>query len=200
MKKVSLLQLFWTFFKIGAFTFGGGYAMISLLSEELVKNKKWITDADMLDMIVIAESTPGVIAVNTATGVGFKTRGVIGAIISTLAVVLPSYITISVVYFVITALEGNIWWNSAMKGINACVTVLVVNAFLKMVKQLPRNWFSAIMLIVAFGIATFIPAVNVILLILAGAVIGIVIACISRARHPMVNVDNVEQSSEKEDE
>ena len=87
-----------------------------------------------------------------------------------------------------------------MKGINACVTVLVVNAFLKMVKQLPRNWFSAIMLIVAFGIATFIPAVNVILLILAGAVIGIVIACISRARHPMVNVDNVEQSSEKEGE
>ena len=200
MKKVSLLQLFWTFFKIGAFTFGGGYAMISLLSEELVKNKKGITDADMLDMIVIAESTPGVIAVNTATGVGLKTRGFWGSIIATLAVVLPSYITISVVYFVITALEGNIWWNSALKGINACVTVLVVNAFLKMVKQLPRNWFSAIMLIVAFGIATFIPAVNVILLILAGAVIGIVIACISRARHPMVNVDNVEQSSEKEDE
>lgn len=198
MKKVSLMQLFWTFFKIGAFTFGGGYAMISLLSEELVKNKKWITDADMLDMIVIAESTPGVIAVNTATSVGFKTRGIIGAVISTFAVVLPSYIIISAVYYAIAALEGNIWWNSALKGINACVTVLVVNAFLKMVKQLPRNWFSAVMLIAAFGIATFLPVVNVILIILAGAVIGIVIACISRARRPMVNVENVEQS-EKED-
>lgn len=200
MKKVSLLDLFWTFFKIGAFTFGGGYAMISLLSEELVKHKKWITDADMLDMIVIAESTPGVIAVNTATSVGFKTRGVLGAIISTLGVVLPSYIIISIVYFVITALEGNIWWTSALKGINACVTVLVVNAFLKMVKQLPRNWFSAIMLIVAFGIATFLPVVNVILLIIAGAVIGIIIACITRAKRPMVNVDNNQQSSDEEDQ
>lgn len=198
MKKVSLMQLFWTFFKIGAFTFGGGYAMISLLSEELVKNKKWITDADMLDMIVIAESTPGVIAVNTATSVGFKTRGIIGAVIATFAVVLPSYIIISAVYYAIAALEGNIWWNSALKGINACVTVLVVNAFLKMVKQLPRNWFSAVMLIAAFGIATFLPVVNVILIILAGAVIGIVIACISRARRPMVNVENVEQSEKEE--
>ena len=199
MKKVSLWQLFWTFFKIGAFTFGGGYAMISLLSEELVRKKQWITDADMLDMVVIAESTPGVIAINTATGVGFRKRGVIGSLLSTFAVVLPSYIIISVVYFVLTALEGNLWWESALKGINACVTVLVVNAFFKMAKQLPRNWFCAVMLLIAFAISTFLPSVNVILIILGGAAVGLIVALFKNNSAKKAAVNAADDGSEVED-
>ena len=87
--RVSLWQLFYTFFKTGLFTFGGGYAMIAILEEELVAKRHWLTSQDMLDMLVIAESTPGVIAVNTATSVGYRVRGVLGAIIATLGVVLP---------------------------------------------------------------------------------------------------------------
>ena len=108
-KRVSLWQLFITFFKTGLFTFGGGYAMIAILEEELVSSKKWLTSQDMLDMIVIAESTPGVVAVNTATSVGFRMRGVLGAIIATLGVVLPSFLIITALTFVITSfdLENN---------------------------------------------------------------------------------------------
>ena len=109
MKKVSLWQIFITFFKTGLFTFGGGYAMISILEEELISKKRWITSADMLDMLVIAESTPGVIAVNTATSVGFRLRGILGAVIATLGVVLPSFVINTGLSFVIEANADNVW-------------------------------------------------------------------------------------------
>ena len=177
MKKTSLWQLFATFFKTGLFTFGGGYAMISILQEELVNNKKWITTQDMLDMIVVAESTPGVIAVNTASSVGYKMRGILGAIIATLGVVLPSFLIISALSYVISAFQANVWYQSAFKGIQACVTVLVVNAFTKMAKQIENDVYNYLALVVAFVIAT-LTEFNVIFLILFGAVCGIIITLI----------------------
>ncbi len=179
MKKTSLWQLFATFFKTGLFTFGGGYAMISILQEELVNNKKWITTQDMLDMIVVAESTPGVIAVNTATSVGYKMRGVLGAIIATLGVVLPSFLIISVLSYVITAFQSNVWYQSAFKGIQACVTVLVVNAFIKMYNQIERDAYNYLALLGAFAVATF-TEFNVIFLILTGAICGLLITIASK--------------------
>ena len=155
MKKTSLWQLFATFFKTGLFTFGGGYAMIAILQEELVDKKKWITNQDMLDMIVIAESTPGVIAVNTATSVGYKTRGVLGSIVATIGIVLPSFLIISVLSYLIDAFQSNVWYQSAFKGIQACVTVLVVNAFTKMFKQIEHDAYNYIAFVVAFAIADF---------------------------------------------
>lgn len=178
-KRVSLWQLFITFFKTGLFTFGGGYAMIALLEEELVANKKWITSQDMLDMIVIAESTPGVVAVNTATSVGFRMRGVLGALIATLGVVLPSFIIITALTFVISEfnLEENRWYQAAFTGIQACVTILVVNAFLKMSKQIEKSWFSVILVIASFAVAVF-TNFNVIFVILIGGALGIVYSLI----------------------
>ena len=155
MKKTSLWQLFATFFKTGLFTFGGGYAMIAILQEELVDKKKWITNQDMLDMIVVAESTPGVIAVNTATSVGYKTRGVLGAIVATLGIVLPSFLIISLLSYLIDAFQSNIWYQSAFKGIQACVTVLVINAFTKMFKQIEHDAYNYVSFVVAFAIAAF---------------------------------------------
>ena len=92
MKK--LLGLFWVFFKIGAFTFGGGYAMIPIIQREVVENKKWVTDDDILNVIAIAESTPGPIAINSATFIGYKTAGVMGSAFATLGVCMPSFIII----------------------------------------------------------------------------------------------------------
>ncbi|MCH5156833.1 MAG: chromate transporter [Clostridiales bacterium] len=172
-KRVSLWALFITFFKTGLFTFGGGYAMIAILEEELVSKRGWITSQDMLDMLVIAESTPGVIAVNTATSVGFRVRGVLGAIVATLGVVLPSFVIITALSFFIAAFEGNRWYQAAFTGIQACVTVLVVNAFVKMAKQVQWGWFSAIIMPAAFAVALF-TNFDVIFIILIGGALGII--------------------------
>ena len=176
-KRTSLWQLFVTFFKTGLFTFGGGYAMISILEEELVSKKKWITNADMLDMLVIAESTPGVIAVNTATSVGFRVRGVLGAIIATLGVVLPSFLIITALTFFIKEFSDNVWYQAAFTGIQACVTILVINAFVKLAKQIERTWFSIVLLLASFAVAVFTDF-DVIFIILIGGVLGVVYALI----------------------
>lgn len=191
MKKTSLWQLFAVFFRTGLFTFGGGYAMIAILQEELVNNRKWITNNDMLDMIVVAESTPGVIAVNTATSIGYKQRGILGAIVATLGVVLPSFLIISALSYVISAFQSNVWYQSAFKGIQACVTVLVVNAFTKMFKQIEQDAYNYIALVVAFAVATF-TNFNVIFLILCGALCGLLITIIkpkAKAEKPLVVAD-----------
>ena len=177
-KRVSLWQLFITFFKTGLFTFGGGYAMIAILEEELVAKRGWITSQDMLDMLVIAESTPGVVAVNTATSVGFRVRGFLGALVATLGVVLPSFLIITALTFFITAFENNRWYKAAFTGIQACVTVLVVNAFVKMAKQVQWNWFSWIIMPAAFAVAVF-TNFDVIFVILIGGVLGIVYTMIA---------------------
>jgi chromate transporter len=191
MKKTSLWQLFAVFFRTGLFTFGGGYAMIAILQEELVNNRKWITNNDMLDMIVVAESTPGVIAVNTATSIGYKQRGILGAIVATLGVILPSFLIISALSYVISAFQSNVWYQSAFKGIQACVTVLVVNAFTKMFKQIEQDVYNYIALVVAFAVATF-TNLNVIFLILCGALCGLLITIIkpkAKAEKPLVVAD-----------
>ena len=191
MKKTSLWQLFAVFFRTGLFTFGGGYAMIAILQEELVNNRKWITNNDMLDMIVVAESTPGVIAVNTATSIGYKQRGILGAIVATLGIVLPSFLIISALSYVISAFQSNIWYQSAFKGIQACVTVLVVNAFTKMFKQIEQDAYNYIALVMAFAVATF-TNLNVIFLILCGALCGLLITIIkpkAKSEKPLVVAD-----------
>lgn len=176
MKKISLWQLFVTFFKIGAFTFGGGYAMIAVMEEALVQNKKWITSEFMLDMIVIAESTPGVIAVNMATGVGYKTRGIIGAIVATLGVVLPSFLLILGLSFAIESFGSNYWYKAAFAGIRCCVVVLIFNAFIKLGKQIEKNLFNIILVVSAFAVSVF-TNFNVIYLIIIGAVVGVTFYC-----------------------
>ena len=100
-KTKKIFQLFLVFLKIGAFTFGGGYAMIPIIQKEIVENKKWITDDDILEIIAIAESTPGPIAINSATFVGYRVAGFFGAMLATLGVVLPSFVIILLISFVL---------------------------------------------------------------------------------------------------
>ena len=205
-KRASLWQIFATFFKTGLFTFGGGYAMISILEEELVSKKRWITNADMLDMLVIAESTPGVIAVNTATSVGFRVRGVLGAIMATLGVVLPSFLIITALTFFINEFSDNAWYQAAFTGIQACVTILIINAFVKLAKQIERTWFSIVLLIASFAVAVFTDF-DVIFIILIGGVLGVVYTLIKervdskkKKDLPLVDSERLDEDGPSADE
>ena len=126
MNKFSkALQLFLTFLKIGAFTFGGGYAMIPIIQKEIVEKRKWITDDDILEIIAIAESTPGPIAINSATFVGYRVAGFFGAFFSTLGVVLPSFVIILLISFVLREFQHIKAVQYAFNGIRAGVLALL---------------------------------------------------------------------------
>ena len=140
MKKTR--DLFWTFLKIGAFTFGGGYAMVALLEREFVEDKQWLSREEFLDMVAIAESTPGPVAVNSATYVGYKIEGVEGAAASTLAVCLPSFVVIYLISLVFDRFLQLSAVASAFRGIQVCVVYLVLSAGLKMLKNLKKDAFS----------------------------------------------------------
>lgn len=197
MKKVSLWQLFWTFFKIGAFTFGGGWSLIAVMEDELVTRKQWITHADMLDMLVISESTPGVIAVNMATSIGYRQRGFWGGLVATVGVVLPSFIIISALSFGIEALAENKWYQSVFYGIQVGAIVLILNAFLKLFKQLEKNIVNFVVMAIAFGVALF-TEINVIFVIIAGAVFGILLNCVFK-KNKKLPAETVAESTKEEE-
>lgn len=142
MKQTRTRALFATFFKIGAFTFGGGYAMVALLEHEFVEEKQWVTREEFLDMVAIAESTPGPMAVNSATYIGYKLEGVPGAAASTLAVCLPSFAVIYAISLFFDQFLQLSVVSSAFRGIQVCVVYLVLSAGLKMLKNLKKNAFS----------------------------------------------------------
>ena len=144
MKKTK--DLFFTFLKIGAFTFGGGYAMVALLEHEFVEGKKWVSREEFLDMVAIAESTPGPMAVNSATYIGYKLAGFKGAAVSTLAVCLPSFLVIyGISLFFDQFLKLSVV-ASAFRGIQVCVIYLILSAGLKMLKNLERTTFNLVIL------------------------------------------------------
>ena len=144
-----VLDLFLSFFKIGLFTFGGGYAMIALIEDHCVDKRKWITHDDMMNITVVAESTPGPIAINCATFVGYKQAGVKGAIAATFGVVLPSFIIIYVLsMFLDSFLEITLVAN-AFKGIKLAVGLLILGAGFRMKKKLNKKPLETVILICA---------------------------------------------------
>ncbi len=175
------LKLFATFFKIGAFTFGGGYAMIPLIQHEVAEKNKWITDEDILEIIAIAESTPGPIAINSATFVGYKVCGVLGSTAATLGVVLPSFVIILCISFVLKAFQELKPVAYAFMGIRAGVLALVIKALVSMFKKCPKNWVSYI--VIAFAAAVgILTDINAFLIIIASALFGIITYSIIRRR------------------
>lgn len=180
MKKFkSLLNLFWTFFKIGLFTFGGGYAMVAVIEREIVEKRKHIGQEEFLDLIAIAESTPGPIAVNSATYIGYKLGGVLGSFFATLGVVLPSFLIIFIISFFYEKFLALEYVSYAFKGIQACVAFLIISAGIKMLKGLKKNLFNVIMfistLVLMLIIKIFDLPISSIYLILVGGLIGIII-------------------------
>ena len=137
-----LLELFWTMLKIGLFTFGGGYAMITLLEAELVSKKGWIDHEEFMDMVAIAESTPGPVAVNSATYVGYKMAGVRGSLAATVGVSLPSFVIIYLISLFFDAFLSVTWVSAAFQGIRVCVVFLILSAGVKMLRKMKKNVFS----------------------------------------------------------
>ena len=147
-----LWELFLTFAKIGVMTFGGGMAMLPILEREIVQNKKWATEEELVDYFAIGQCTPGIIAVNTATFIGQKKKGVLGGIAATLGVVFPSLIIITVLAGLITNFAHLAWVQNAFAGIQVCVCVLIFNAVLKLLKKsVVDKRTAAIFLIVMAG-------------------------------------------------
>lgn len=145
-----LLDLFLTFAKIGFFTFGGGYAMISIIENNCVQKKKWITHDEMMNVTVIAESTPGPIAINCATFVGYKQAGFIGSLIATFAIVLPSFAVIYIISMMLdNFLEFEIITN-AFKGIKIAVGILILDAAFTMIKKMKKKFFSLFFTVCSF--------------------------------------------------
>ena len=177
----TALDLFLVFFKIGAFTFGGGYAMIPLIQKEVVDNKKWVTNDDILDIIAIAESTPGPIAINSATFVGFKTAGVLGAFCATFGVVLPSFLIISLISLILTKFQNITAVKYAFNGIRAGVLALIVKALISMYKQCPKGIISYIVMLFSF-IAAAILKIPLLLVIIACALFGLISSLIISRR------------------
>ena len=130
-----LMEMFLTFAKVGVMTFGGGYAMLPILQREVVENKGWATEEELMDYFAIGQCTPGVIAVNTATFIGQKFKGFWGAVFATVGVVFPSLVIISLLAGVIEAFSHIIWVQHAFGGIRVCVCVLITNAVVKLFKK-----------------------------------------------------------------
>ncbi len=173
-KKLKLLlSVFWVFFRIGAFTFGGGYAMIPLISEETVNKRKWVNDSDILDIIAIAESTPGPVAINSATFVGYRVAGFWGSFFATLGVVLPSFIIILAISYVLNEFKSLKAVQYAFYGIRAGVLALLIKALIKMYKQCPKGLFYYIIMALSLLAVAFLK-LPVIYCVLGCAALGLV--------------------------
>lgn len=186
MKK--LIDLFLTFAKIGLFTFGGGYAMISLIENNCVERKKWITHDEMMNVTVIAESTPGPIAINAATFVGYKQAKLGGAIAATLGIVLPSFLIILMIsFFFDDFLEITVIAN-AFKGIKIAVGLLILDAGISMIGKMQKKAFPRIIMACAFAammcINIFAWNFSSIILLLLAAVVSIVLFAVKGQQAP----------------
>ena len=168
-----LLRLFTTFFKIGLFCFGGGFAMIPLIQREVIERRKWIEEKDFLDMLVLAQSTPGPIAVNTAVFIGYKIAGVLGAIMATLGTVLPSFIIIILLALFFSEVRENRYVDAAFRAMRPAVVALIVAPLMGLVKGM--KWYLAA-LSAAVAMAVWYLGVSPMYLIGAGVIVGVAIA------------------------
>ena len=135
----TLIDLFFTFCRIGGLTFGGGYAMLPIIQKEIVEEKKWATEEEVLDYYAVGQCTPGIIAVNTATFIGYKVHGIIGAIVATLGVVFPSLIIITIIAALLKNFANYSIVQHAFSGIRVVVIALIVSAILKLAKTSIKN-------------------------------------------------------------
>ena len=174
-----LLTLFLTFFRIGLFTFGGGYAMISVIDNICVEKKKWITHEDLVNVTVIAESTPGPVAINCATFVGYKQKGIIGAAMATLGVVLPSFIIIWVISMFLDRFLEIAWVASAFRGIRVAVGILILDVGIRMARKMPKEPLRIVLLVCAVAamlLAAFLGrSLSTIMLLLAAAAVSLAV-------------------------
>lgn len=177
----TMAALFGSFFKIGAFTFGGGYAMIPLIQAEAAQKRHWVTDEDILEIVAIAESAPGPIAINAATFVGYRVGGFFGAMSATLGVVLPSFLIILAVSYVLRQFRENRYVAFAFQGIRAGVLALIVKALWQMYRKCKKNAVSYLIMAAVFVLVAFVK-VSVLPVLAGCALVGLLSAVIMDRR------------------
>ena len=170
----TLIDLFFTFCRIGGLTFGGGYAMLPIIQKEIVEEKKWATEEEVLDYYAVGQCTPGIIAVNTATFIGYKVHGIIGAIVATLGVVFPSLIIITIIAALLKNFANYSIVQLAFSGIRVVVIALIVSAILKLAKTSIKNSTTLIIAIIAFILVAFVN-LSPIYIVIAAACIGLIL-------------------------
>lgn len=181
-----IFDLFFTFMKIGFFTFGGGYAMLSVIEDNCVGKKKWITHDDMMNVTVIAESTPGPIAINCATFIGYREAGILGSIAATVGIVLPSFAVILIISgFLDNFLEIEVVKN-AFRGIKCAVGILIVSAAVTMIKNMKKKPFPIAVMVcstlVMLAIDVFSLGFSAITIIIFAALLGLVVFAVKTVK------------------
>lgn len=163
-----LLEMFLVFAKIGVTTFGGGYAMLPILQDEVVRKHKWATDEELMDYYAIGQCTPGIIAVNTATFIGYRYAGIPGAILTTLGVIFPSIVIITIIAAFITNFAELDVVKHAFNGIRACVCVLIFDSVVKLGKKSIKDYRCAVIFLAILGLSLFTDLSPVLLVVIAG--------------------------------
>lgn len=169
-----LIDLFFTFSRVGLLTFGGGYAMLPILQKEVGETKKWATEEEMIDYFAIGQTTPGIIAVNTATFIGQKQRGILGGIAATLGLVFPSYIIITIIAMFMRNFSDSVILQNAFAGIRVSVYVLILNAVLKLWKSSVVDKIGLLIFLLVFTLSIFTNWSPAVFVVIAG-VIGVIV-------------------------
>ena len=170
----ELLELYAAFFRIGGLTFGGGLTMLPMLKHELVEKKKWVEEDDLLDYYAVGQCTPGIIAVNVSTFVGYKKKGIAGAIFSTLGMISPSLIIVSILALFLEQFMNNEIVLHAVNGIKVVVCALMLNTVITMAKKTVKSAAAGVVCVLAFLLALFSPVPTVMIVVAAG-IFGIVL-------------------------
>ena len=163
-----IFEIFLSIFKIGAFTFGGGYAMIPLSEQEVVNNKKWLNKDEFMDVLVVAQSLPGAMAINASIFLGYRIAGILGAISALIAVILPSFIIIILIAAFFMQFRNNYYVNAAFMGITAAVPMLVLVGAISLAKGIPKNLRSLITILISLIVLIFFHINPVVVIIVSG--------------------------------
>lgn len=196
-KLKNALTLFAIFFKIGLFSFGGGYAMFTMMEKEIVEKRGYLTHSELMDVFAIAESTPGAVSINIATFIGTRQAGVFGGFFTTLGVVLPSFLIIFALSFVIDIVKDNFWVACLFKGVRVGVLVLISKAVASFFRDMRKDWYDFVFLVGAFLIA-FLTDISVVYIILGTMLILIIaVACKNLRKKKLGIIDNPDEYQRK---
>lgn len=184
-KDKGLMRIFLTMLRLGALTFGGGYAMVPLFEDEFVRKRGWISEEDMCNMVALSQSVPGAIAINCGILIGYRLQKIKGVLVAVAGIILPSVVVLTVVTFLYEAMKENAYVAGALRGIRAAVVALLVSAFIRFMKPFKKDIISIAVFITAFCLSIFL-GINSIFIILSAVVFGITIG-IWRVKAPDKN-------------
>ena len=196
----TLFELYAAFFRTGLFTFGGGLAMMPMLQKELIEKKHWLTDEDLIDYYAIGQSTPGIIAVNVATFVGYRQAGILGGIIATLGIISPSIIIITILAGTINSISEYPKVQAALKGINVAVAALLTTVIIKFAKKTIKNVWNVLFMLVAFALIFFLKVPSYIIILAAIAIGCLNVVRLQKKAAKMEQAAPSEQAPEQEEQ